>query len=421
MEKWLVLAAGFVIQTVMGGIYAWSEFAVKLHQNYNLSRGECGAIFGLTIAIFTLAMVYAGSKLHTWGPKMTASIGALFFIAGYLTASFSQGNFALLLLGFALLTGAGTGFAYVCPLTVGMKWFPDNRGLVTGFSVAGFGGGAIVLSAVSEYLIHDLGYNLMVTFRMISFIFGGCALIAASFLSEPSSDEEKHHAHTCNIPLHELILTKNFALTAFGMFSGTFAGLLIISNLKSIMLAADFSEYWATISISLFAAGNITGRILWGQIHDRIGSRKTIIAGNFLFIISLLPLLSEDLSTWSLPAIPLIGMVFGSCFVIYASTIVEIFGHRKFAGLYPFCFLAYGFAALTGPALGGLIADQTGSFSYGIITGLVALAIHLLLFAVGFGRTETSAQPDSPEESTVAWYKPGWTILRRFWLQKQDS
>ena len=326
-----------------------------------------------------------------------------------------------LLLGFALLTGAGTGFAYVCPLTVGMKWFPDNRGLVTGFSVAGFGGGAIVLSAVSEYLIHDLGYNLMVTFRMISFIFGGCALIAASFLSEPSSDEEKHHAHTCNIPLHELILTKNFALTAFGMFSGTFAGLLIISNLKSIMLAADFSEYWATISISLFAAGNITGRILWGQIHDRIGSRKTIIAGNFLFIISLLPLLSEDLSTWSLPAIPLIGMVFGSCFVIYASTIVEIFGHRKFAGLYPFCFLAYGFAALTGPALGGLIADQTGSFSYGIITGLVALAINLLLFAVGFGRTETSAQPDSPEESTVAWYKPGWTILRRFWLQKQDS
>ncbi|MDD3148552.1 MAG: MFS transporter, partial [Candidatus Riflebacteria bacterium] len=156
------------------------------------------------------------------------------------------------------------------------------------------------------------------------------------------------------------------------------------------------------LSISLFAFGNVAGRILWGQVHDRIGSRRTILAGNLLFIVSLMPLLIESLSSWSLLVIPVVGMLFGSCFVIYASTIVEIFGHRKFSRLYPFCFLAYGLAALIGPAFGGMIADKTGSFSFGIITGIVILAINLVLFFVGFGRHESSLCPGNNDDNFFA-------------------
>jgi len=40
--------------------------------------------------------------------------------------------------------GIGLGFAYIVPVAVLVKWFPDRRGLITGIAVGGFGAGALV-------------------------------------------------------------------------------------------------------------------------------------------------------------------------------------------------------------------------------------------------------------------------------------
>ena len=46
------------------------------------------------------------------------------------------------LIGVGLVGGAGIGLAYVVPIAVGMRWFPDRKGMITGAAVAGFGFGA---------------------------------------------------------------------------------------------------------------------------------------------------------------------------------------------------------------------------------------------------------------------------------------
>ena len=51
-------------------------------------------------------------------------------------------NFVQLLLFIGIIGGAGIGLAYVVPIAVGMRWFPDKKGLITGLAVAGFGFGA---------------------------------------------------------------------------------------------------------------------------------------------------------------------------------------------------------------------------------------------------------------------------------------
>ncbi len=63
-----------------------------------------------------------------------------------------------------------------------------------------------------------------------------------------------------------------------------------------------------------------------------------------------------------LASVFLVGAGFGACFVVYASSVVELFGTRLFPQLYPICFLGYGLAALVGPSIGGWIADTTGSY-----------------------------------------------------------
>lgn len=372
LQKWLVLTAGVVLQTILGGIYAWSAFVPKLSEAAGLSRGQCGAIFGLTIATFAVSTIPAGHFLQKRGPRLTAIIGSLLFAAGYILASLTSGNFMLMLLSYSLVIGTGIGFGYVCPLTTGMKWFPDNKGLVTGFAVAGFGGGAIILSSLSEYLLSSMNYSVFEVFRFIGLFMGSIAFLSSLFIVEPKQNaDQKTSENFESLKMH--LLTGKFFLVFAGMFAGTFAGLLVIGNLKPMMLDFGLDQHSATMTISLFALGNILGRIFWGQIHDRFGSKTTIMLNVAFFFFSLLLLHANGSELFLMMTTPLIGAGFGGCFVIFASTIVENYGVKLFSKLYPVCFLGYGLAALIGPAIGGWLADTTDSFSSGINLSLATL------------------------------------------------
>lgn len=385
LKKWLVLGAGVVLQAVLGGIYAWSAFVPPLYEQAGLSKGQCGSIFGLAIATFAIAMIPAGKFLQRFGPRLTAAIGSILFGVGYLLASYSNGSFVGLLLSYGLVVGVGIGFGYVCPLTTGMKWFPDNKGLVTGVAVAGFGGGAIILSSVAEHLLYHSHFSIFEVFRFTGVVFGILALIASLFISEPERSAGAVETDG-SISLKPNLMTGTFALSFLGMFAGTFAGLLIIGNLKPMMLDFGLNEFYATLTISLFAIGNIFGRIFWGQIHDRLGSRNTILISLGFFFVTMLALHVREAESALILATPLIGAGFGGCFVVYASTIVEKFGVKLFARMYPICFLGYGLAALTGPSIGGWLADRSGSFSDGINLSLATILLTIIVIFFSFDR-----------------------------------
>ena len=53
-----------------------------------------------------------------------------------------------------MIGGFGLGLAYIVPIAMLQKWFPDRRGLITGLAVGGFGFGAVLTSPVAQRLIH---------------------------------------------------------------------------------------------------------------------------------------------------------------------------------------------------------------------------------------------------------------------------
>jgi OFA family oxalate/formate antiporter-like MFS transporter len=210
---------------------------------------------------------------------------------------------------------------------------------------------------------------------------GILALISSQLLSEPLLPEH-FEDETQDKKMRSLFVNQDFILIVIGMFAGTFAGLMIIGNLKQIMLMSGIEDSAATLCITLFAVGNISGRVIWGQITDKLQPWPTIVLANAFFALSLLILLvTENNAPMLLLASLAIGAGFGSCFVIYASAISKIFGIRFFARLYPLCFGAYGIAALTGPLAGGWLADYTGSFKTGILVSMKMLIV-LIIFVV---------------------------------------
>ncbi len=395
MQRWIVLAAGVAVQMVLGGVYAWSEFVPRLIAEYGLSRGQSGLIFGVMIAVFTVVMIPAGRVLKKRGPRFAAGIGAALFALGYVLASFSGGEFIFLLLALGVVTGAGVGFGYICPLSVCMKWFPNNKGLVTGVSVAGFGGGAILLSAVVDQLFTTFGLGVMETFRAVGLGMGAFAFIAAMLMSEPP-EAERGAITAAASPIRAYLLTPSFLYICLGMFCGTFAGLLVVGNLKPLALSVGLTNESATLAISLFALGNASGRILWGQVHDFLGSRRTVLVSMSFLGVALLLLYAAG-STWmTLGATLLVGGGFGACFVVYASTVVSRFGMELFPRLYPICFLGYGFAALVGPGAGGFIADTAGAYGPAVLMSAALVLLAVPAFWFGFDRAPAKNAPDTP-------------------------
>jgi OFA family oxalate/formate antiporter-like MFS transporter len=362
--KYVILVASVVIQVCVGGLYAWSSFVPALRESFALNSTQTQLIFGVLIGVFTVAMVFAGRLLNNHKPSMIAGTGGILFGLGYLIASYSNGAFLTLVAGISLLAGAGTGFCYVCPLAMCAQWFPNQKGLATGIAVAGFGGGAVLLSVLAEQFLAD-GMDVLAVFRLIGIGYAVIIILASFSLRFPTS-----HAQTSThrAVRFRSLMRDQFARVLFvGMFSGTFAGLAVVGNLKPLALSNNLTAASAAGAISAFAVGNAIGRITWGWIADRIGvcviplSLFTLTAALSLLVLSPKGLM------WFVASAALIGFGFGACFVVYAAQVASRYGPSQIASVYPAIFLAYGLSGILGPLAGGWLYDTTASFTPGLL------------------------------------------------------
>lgn len=370
LNKWVVLISGILIQIILGGVYAFSTFIPPLVENYSLKTSQASSFFGTSILVFTFTMILAGKIYIKKGPRFTAMISSLLYFIGYLLASFSGGNYYLILLGVGVIVGIALGFGYVCPLSVGVKWFPNHKGTVTGVAVAGFGAGAIIISYFIEYLLAN-NYNVMEIFRVKAFVAGSILFLSALLLAWPP--EYKPVLSSVG-EAYKNVFSKKFIINFIGIFAGTFSGLLIIGNLTPLTLHYGYSLERAVFAITVFSIGNASGRIIFGKIFDKY----KVVTLKWLMIISLLSLslLFFNFSyIYYVITILLVGFSFGGCFVVFAGNIVYSFGVDLFSLLYPICFLGYGFAGLLAPFLGGISLDITGSYQTSLFLALIILII----------------------------------------------
>jgi OFA family oxalate/formate antiporter-like MFS transporter len=382
MKRYLVLLASIVIQACLGGIYAWSAFAPALHEVHGLPMARIQLTFGMCVTSFTLVMVLAGRLQQSLGPRIVAAIGGVLFGCGYVLASFCGGRFWLFLAGAGVVAGAGIACGYICPIATCIRWFPQRKGLVTGLAVAGFGGGAVVLSAIASALFAR-GFDVLEIFRWVGLSYGCAIVVAACFLFVP--DEPMHASRSEETPMVPLLAGRDFRMLFAGMFAGTFAGLLTIGNLKPIGLAGGISPGLATMAISSLAIGNACGRVIWGWVSDRIQGHAIPLSLGFLSLSVLALMVAGDFGGGFVAAAFLIGFGYGACFVLYAAAVARLFGPAAVGRTYPLVFLSYGVSGTLGPATGGWLFDLTQSYWSALVVAAALPGIGSVVYAM-FGR-----------------------------------
>jgi len=375
-RRWPAVVGAILIQLSLGAIYAWSVFTPAL-RDAGWSRLETQIVFSVGLATFALVMVAAGRRLKTWGPRRLAAMGGGTLGLGYAFASLDGGtNFVLVLLGVGIIGGAGIGLAYVVPIAVGMRWFPDRKGMITGAAVAGFGFGALVWIKIAGSwggLIDS--YGLDGTFLTYGIVFAALVVAASAMMRMPpegwipegfvppvaagSGGEDFTPREMQRTPQFHLI-----SLT-FGVSAG--AGLMAIGLMKlypvesltdSGLSETEASAIAGTAMAVFFSLANGAGRLVWGALSDRLGRKNSVIAmtaSQGVFLFAFIPMSGHEYLLYLASA--LIGFNFGGNFALFPALTADEFGDNTIGQNYPWVFLAYGAGGIVFPVLGGWLGD----------------------------------------------------------------
>jgi OFA family oxalate/formate antiporter-like MFS transporter len=378
MSRFLAVISSFLIMLCLGGVYAWSIFVPMLKKQLNFSTSQTQLIVGLTFGVFASSMIFAGKLEKRFGPRPIALAGGIFLFMGYYLAYMSGGDFTLLCFAIGGLCGLGTGCGYVCCLVTPAKNFPDNKGLATGVAVGGFGAGAILLTTIVKGLLaSNPDTTVLELFKFIGLVYGAIILVCSLFLSYDKSGQI-----TAVMAEESFVFSDiRFIILFVTMFAGTFAGLLILGNAKPIALSLGYSEGIATFSITLLAIGNMTGRVLWGWVLDKIGVDKTLFI-SYLILLGATIMISFMAPSEMLLNVVLVfvGLGFSANMVMFASKTAQIYGVNKLGIIYPYVFLAYGIAGVIGPFVGGWLFDINQNYSLALMISTIMTVIALILY-----------------------------------------
>ena len=131
---------------------------------------------------------YIGGRIQDKvGPRPVALTGGIVYALGCILASLAQDHSQLwkLVLGYGFISGFGLGLAYIVPIAMLQKWFPDKRCLITGLAVAGFGFGAVLTAPVAQWLIAVRSEHPEWAFLPLGIGYLVLSLIGASFFRNP--------------------------------------------------------------------------------------------------------------------------------------------------------------------------------------------------------------------------------------------
>jgi OFA family oxalate/formate antiporter-like MFS transporter len=383
-----------LIQISLGAIYAWSVFTPAL-KAAGWSKVDTQIVFAVSLVTFALVMVFAGRGLAKLGPRKLAAAGGITLGAGYIFAGLFGGTgFWAVCLGVGLIGGAGIGLGYVVPIAVGMRWFPDKKGLITGLAVAGFGFGAmgwVKMAGAWGHLIETHG--LSTTFLIYGGAFAALILVGSVWMVmppkgwKPEGFAEKTPAAAKgrqNYTVREMLRTPQFYLIFLTFTVSAGAGLMSIGLMKLYPMealqaagygAVEASAIAGTAMAVFFSLANGVGRVAWGTLSDMIGRRRSVATMTTVQALILFSFTSMAGNEYLLYfGAMLIGFNFGGNFALFPTLTADVFGNDRIGQNYPYIFLSYGVGGIAGPVLGGILGDM-GNFPLAFsICGFACLA-----------------------------------------------
>ncbi|MGD2096251.1 MAG: MFS transporter [Desulfobacterales bacterium] len=356
---------------------------------------------GNFIGYLTMAII-GGFLAAQFGTRIVITVALVLMGATMILTGLAQS------FGFAfsmrLLTGLGNGASYVPAMALGSAWFTmEKRGFATGIVSAGIGTGTLISGLVVPPILTAFGTN---GWRFSWYFLGGAVLLISGIVfhfvrSNPQEKglqqvggEKDEAVHSDSSPPEEAKTPKLKATidSVIKMGAVWYLGVVyFFYGLSYIIYMVFFAAYlvkeigvsqeWAGGLWALVGGLSIFCGVIWGRISDLLGrSRGAALAYLVLALSYIIYALIRVDAGFYLSAI-LFGLTAWSIPTIMAAAAGDFVGPRLAPAGLGFITLFFGIGQALGPALGGYLADVSGSFT---LPFLIAGGISLIGMVLSF-------------------------------------
>ena len=374
---WVIVAAG-ALSTVacLGfGRFALGMLLPSMAATLQLSYAQMGFISTGNFIGYLIAVFFSGAVVARIGQRKVIFLCLL--LVGLTMALLSRSWTFAGLLALYLLTGIGSGGANVSTMSLASTWFGRaNRGKAAGFMSTGIGIAIVVAGLFIPWVNRTSGAEGWRT----SWLFLGGFVLAAALLclailrNKPAdlgltfpgdgargAAAGTQHASGRNFDIYrsKVIYHLGAIYFLFGFTYVIYATFIVTTLVKERgMSEALAGNFWSVVGfLSLFSGP------VFGSLSDKLGRRAgMVIVFSFQFLAYLLvasglpgiflylSIFCYGLVAWAIPA-------------IMAATVGDYAGADNAAKALGFITLIFGLGQISGPAIAGILAEHSGSFS----------------------------------------------------------
>lgn len=404
-NRWLVPPAALAVHLSIGQVYAFSVLKTPLISRFHASHTEIGLIFSIAIVMLGLSAAFGGTWMERNGPRKAMVLAATAWATGFLVGSLGvqTGQLWLVYLGYGFIGGIGLGIGYISPVSTLIKWFPDRPGLATGLAIMGFGGGALVASPLTSFLLAKYAVKpedaIVPTMLTLGAVYAALMLLGAAVVRvpppgwKPAGYKPKVSARSLstggNVSARSAIKTPQFWLLWVVLFTNVTAGIGILEN-ASPMIRGFFPAVTAASAagfVGVLSLANMGGRFGWSWLSDVIGRKSAYVTYLGVGAVAYAVLALSGTSSVALfVALTFVIISFyGGGFATVPAYLKDLFGEFQVGAIHGRLLTAWSAAGVAGPLIvNGILDRREAAGIKGASLYTPSLIVMVCVLCVGF-------------------------------------
>jgi MFS family permease len=389
-RRWLIVAALFAVTYGAASLLAaYGVFLPVIAEAFGWSRGAIATALSLNLVVGGVAGFGAGALADRHGPRLLLVVTTLLATAAFALVATVTALWQLYLF-VGVAGGLGMSSFYLLSTSTVLRWFDDRRALAVALVLIGYHVGFITAGPLAAWLIASVGWRA--AYAALAAGAGVIALLAALTVRLPEAGDVQRAGDPAPgpAPVTPGGLSLGEALTDGRQWCFN-AGWLLLGSL-SLMVSVHIVPFardqgialaGASLALTAYGVGAITGRLAAGVVSEQAGSRATITAAYAVQVVALLLLVAMPSRVALFAALVAFGAGFGAADTLIAKAIPEVFGVRALGAIIGVLTFGWRAGAAAGPAIAGFLYDATGSYAVPFGAAPVVAAASWVLFTLG--------------------------------------
>ena len=391
---WIVLASFFLMFAGIGIVLnCVGVFYSAVLQDLQFSRGA----FGLYVTILALAATVMfpvmGKLIVKYNSQVV--IGICVLVTGIAFAAYSQCSELWHFYLVSALVGAFGAGTSILPASILLtNWFVEKRGLAMGIAFTGSGIGGMICNPLAQWVINN--YNWQMAYIVLGIVFIAVTLPFVIFVIKlhpamkgmmalGDTDGTVDAPVLMGLNAGEALKNVSFWILALSFLLLELVQLGVQNNIPIYLQDLGHVAAFAASVMAAYMGLLVLGKLLFGSVLDKWGSKVGISFGIALMVVALFAFMGAK----AMPMVVLfvIAFAFASPMttVLPSYMVGDIFGNLDYGTIYGLIQIFATVGTAVAMPLSGAVFEKTGSLIpvWYLFIGVAVLVLILLFIAIG--------------------------------------